>query len=75
MGSTFDALCRRGLVGGAPAFLMNNVQYEVVMGFVARGLADDYSDLALIRVLRFFDAAKGRPLSLSKGGDDWIGND
>lgn len=34
MGSTFDALHRRGLIRGASAFLLNNVQYEVVMGSI-----------------------------------------
>lgn len=45
MGSTFDSLYRRGLVRGAPAFLLNNVQYEVVMGSIAYGVADDDSDM------------------------------
>lgn len=45
MGSTFDALYRRGLVSGAPAFLLNNVQYEVVMGSIAYGVAEDDSDM------------------------------
>lgn len=45
MGSTFDHLYRQGLVRSAPAFLLNNVQYEVVMGSLAYGVADDDSDM------------------------------
>jgi len=45
MGSTFDTLSSCGLLRGAPAFLLNNVQYEVVMGSLAYGVADDDSDM------------------------------
>lgn len=45
MGSTFDHLYSQGLLRGAPAALLNNVQYEVVMGSLAYGVADDDSDM------------------------------
>jgi predicted nucleotidyltransferase len=45
MGSTFDTLHSRGLLKGAPAFLLNNVQYEVIMGSIAYGVAEDDSDM------------------------------
>ncbi|MFZ5530528.1 MAG: DNA polymerase beta superfamily protein [Pseudomonadota bacterium] len=45
MGSTFDHLYSQGLLKGAPATLLNNVQYEVVMGSLAYGVADDDSDM------------------------------
>lgn len=45
MGSTFDHLYGQGLIRQAPAFLLNNVQYEVVMGSLAYGVADDDSDM------------------------------
>ena len=44
MGSTFDHLYRQGLLPGAPATLLNNIQYEVVMGSLAYGVAEDDSD-------------------------------
>ena len=45
MGSKTEHLIKQGLLKSAPKFLETGVQYEVVMGSVAYGVADDYSDM------------------------------
>lgn len=44
MASTFNQLQKKGLLQPAPAFLDTGVQYEVVMGSTAYGVAQDTSD-------------------------------
>lgn len=45
MGSKTQHLIQLGLLKSAPKFLETGVQYEVVMGSVAYGVADEYSDM------------------------------
>lgn len=45
MASTFDSLHKQNLLADAPPFLKNAVAYEVVMGSVAYGVAEDKSDI------------------------------
>ena len=45
MGSTLDKLHTKGLIPDVPPFLINAVCYEVVMGSVAYGVSNNYSDV------------------------------
>ena len=45
MASHFATLAKKGLLAGAPGFLANAIQYEVVMGSVAFGVSNDSSDM------------------------------
>lgn len=45
MGSKTQYLIQQGLLKAAPAFLETAVQYEVVMGSIAYGVAEDHSDM------------------------------
>ena len=45
MSSAFDRLKAKGLLQGAPWFMENNTQLEVIMGSVAYGVSNDTSDM------------------------------
>ena len=45
MPSTFSKLYEKGYLPDAPAFLTSGIQYEVIMGSYAYGVAEDTSDL------------------------------
>jgi len=45
MGSKTQYLINEGLLKSPPAFLETGVQYEVVMGSIAYGVAEDHSDM------------------------------
>jgi len=45
MGSTYQSLCQKGLIQSPPKFLDTAIQYEVVMGSIAYGVATDSSDM------------------------------
>ncbi|GLS25752.1 DNA polymerase beta superfamily protein [Marinibactrum halimedae] len=45
MGSKTQEFIKKGLLQGAPKFLDTAVQYEVVMGSIAYGVAQDHSDM------------------------------
>jgi len=45
MGSTYQSLFEKGLIQSPPKFLESAIQYEVVMGSIAYGVANDSSDM------------------------------
>jgi len=45
MGSKTEYLIKKGLVKSAPPFLETAIQYEVIMGSIAYGVAQDHSDM------------------------------